>query len=218
MLSRYVFLVLRGDAVFPQEHPLTASTRGAGGAVLYIAFELRDAEMIRLSSGASGAGRIERAWARSDDLQARREEVAVRPLPAQGLLGLRGRRDDRGSATALHDVEIDRQYTDTARRLHRRLRLLPHARLQPAAPAEERRLGTPVPADGRPGREVAEPGAASADQPKPNTSCGASPAGDPSIPPPARSKNSRGRCVRRSSATTSPTPTCAASTTTASRS
>ncbi|CAK7288091.1 hypothetical protein SGPA1_51057 [Streptomyces misionensis JCM 4497] len=102
--------------------------------------------------------------ARGDDLLARREEVAVRLQPAQVLLGLRGRRDDRGRPAALHGRGDRPAVHRHARSLHRRVRLRPHARLQPAAPAEERRLRAAVPAGGRSGRDVAAPGAGAVDQ------------------------------------------------------
>lgn len=84
--------------------------------------------------------------ARGDDLLARREEVAVRLQPAQILLGLRSRRDDRGRAAALHGRGDRPAVHRHARRVHRRVRLRPHARLQPPPQAEERRLSAPVPA------------------------------------------------------------------------
>ena len=157
---------------------------------------------------------------------------AVHLLPAQVLLGVRGRRDDRGRAAALHRRRDRGQYTDTHGasvvgfafahlldfKLLPRLKNIGATALPPAAgqadvaqpgpcsrPAD--RLG-PDRSAVRPDREVHHRPAAAA-PPRPSRSCAASPAAGPSTPPTGRSKSWAGRCARSSSATTWPTSSCA---------
>jgi hypothetical protein len=76
---------------------------------------------------------------RRDDLLARREEAAVHPQPAHDLLRVRGRRDARRAPAPLHRGGDRGQLHRHARRLGHRLRVLPPARLPPAAQAQEHR-------------------------------------------------------------------------------
>ena len=91
---------------------------------------------------------------RRDDLLARRAGPPVRLLPAQVLLVLRGRRDDRGPAAARHRRGDRGQLHRHPRRQPRGVRLHRAARLQAAAPAEEHRRDPAL----RPRRRTRPPG------------------------------------------------------------
>ncbi len=76
---------------------------------------------------------------RRDDLLARRARPPVRLLPAEVLLVLRGRGDDRGPAAARHRRRDRGQLHRHPRRQPRGVRVHRAARLQAPAPAEEHR-------------------------------------------------------------------------------
>jgi hypothetical protein len=80
-----------------------------------------------------------------DDLLARRARQRLHLQPAQDVLLVGGRGDDRGAAAALHDRRDRDQLHRHARRVDHRVRVLRAARL-PAAPAPEAdRRDSPLP-------------------------------------------------------------------------
>ncbi|BBC28962.1 hypothetical protein SGFS_002530 [Streptomyces graminofaciens] len=86
-------------------------------------------------------------------------QVGLCLQPAEVLFGLRGRGHDRGCTAALQRHGDRPPLHRHPRCLDRRVRLRPHARLQPVAEAEERRLRPAVPAGDRGGPPVAQQGA-----------------------------------------------------------
>jgi hypothetical protein len=89
---------------------------------------------------------------RRDDLLARRAEKCLHLFPAQVMLVIRGRGDDRGPAAALHGRRDRVELRRHARRLGGRVRLHRAAQLPLAAEAEEHRQHPPVPPGRRPAR------------------------------------------------------------------
>src|SRR5450755_3069665 len=104
---------------------------------------------------------LRRPW--RADLLAHREEIDGRPLPADQLRRLRGRRDDRGRRAARHHDGARRQLRRLARPNRDRVRDLPAARLRPPPEDQTDQQGPALPA--RPRRPRRLPPAQTGDDP-----------------------------------------------------
>ena len=95
---------------------------------------------------------------RRADLLARRAQEHGHPLPADRLLGLRGRRDDRGRHAARHHDGGGSQLHRLPRPVRDRVRRHPAARLRPAAPDQADQQDPAVPPGRRRPRRLAAAG------------------------------------------------------------